>query len=380
MSSLYGDLPPPAIGGKDPTSLAIPKKFITPPPQKPTTIQITPPTPVVPDKKKPPPIPRALLQKIKPSESTVGEVPTKRPRQTATSDVQEVQLPSSTPDDQFLSTKEIKNEYNPARPNDYEEYCLEREQRKQQENQERRMRRELERVEKERAKTTPATKLDLNVSTGEEAFLRRARMSAPGAGLGAGGGNSELSGSGSGGSGGGGGGGGDKVRRMMEGMGWTDGQGLGRNEQGISEPLRASPAINKNSGIGSGSSGSITSISSGTVFPPGVAIIQENSKTHSPKPTRVVLLRNMVGRGQVDDELEAETAEECAKYGKVLRCVVHEASNCSDAEAVRIFVHFSDLSSALKAVKDLSGRFFAGRVVKASYIKEDAFARKEYAI
>jgi len=280
----------------------------------------------------------------------------------------------------FYQLKKIKNEYNPARPNDYEEYCLEREQRKQQENQERRMRRELERVEKERAKTTPSTKLDLNVS-GEEAFLRRARMSTPGAGLGSGvGGNSEgTSGIGSG-SGSSGGSGGDKVRRMMEGMGWTDGQGLGRNEQGISEPLRASPAINKNSGIGSGSSGSITSISSGTVFPPGVAIIQENSKSHSTKPTKVVLLRNMVGRGQVDDELEAETAEECAKYGKVLRCVVYEASNTSDAEAVRIFVHFVDLSSALKAVKDLSGRFFAGRVVKASYIKEDAFARKEYTL
>jgi len=110
MSSLYGDLPPPAIGGKDPTSLAITsKKFITPPPQKPTTTtQITPPTPVIPDKKKPPPIPRALLQKIKPSEPNAGEVPAKRLRQPITPDVQEVQLPSSTPDDQFLSTKENK--------------------------------------------------------------------------------------------------------------------------------------------------------------------------------------------------------------------------------------------------------------------------------
>ena len=34
----------------------------------------------------------------------------------------------------------------------------------------------------------------------------------------------------------------------------------------------------------------------------------------------------MVDRGDIDDELESETAEECSKYGKVNRCIVHEVS------------------------------------------------------
>jgi len=34
----------------------------------------------------------------------------------------------------------------------------------------------------------------------------------------------------------------------------------------------------------------------------------------------------MVGPGEVDDELEAETAEECSKYGKVIKCLIFEVS------------------------------------------------------
>lgn len=34
----------------------------------------------------------------------------------------------------------------------------------------------------------------------------------------------------------------------------------------------------------------------------------------------------MVGPGEVDQELEGETAEECGKYGKVIKCVIFEVS------------------------------------------------------
>jgi splicing factor 45 len=41
-------------------------------------------------------------------------------------------------------------------------------------------------------------------------------------------------------------------------------------------------------------------------------------------PTRVLLLRNMVGPGEVDDDLEEEVAEECTKYGEVVRVMIFE--------------------------------------------------------
>jgi len=42
------------------------------------------------------------------------------------------------------------------------------------------------------------------------------------------------------------------------------------------------------------------------------------------KESSVVLLKNMVGREEVDSSLESETAEECQKFGTVEQCVVHQ--------------------------------------------------------
>ena len=45
----------------------------------------------------------------------------------------------------------------------------------------------------------------------------------------------------------------------------------------------------------------------------------------------------MVGRGEVDEDLEAETKEECEKYGKVVKCVIFEVR---DASATVLHVDF----------------------------------------
>lgn len=37
----------------------------------------------------------------------------------------------------------------------------------------------------------------------------------------------------------------------------------------------------------------------------------------------------MVGPGEVDEELEGETFEECGKYGKVIKCLIFEVRNVS---------------------------------------------------
>jgi splicing factor 45 len=34
----------------------------------------------------------------------------------------------------------------------------------------------------------------------------------------------------------------------------------------------------------------------------------------------------MVGPGEVDEDLEGETFEECGKYGKVIKCLIFEVS------------------------------------------------------
>ena len=37
-------------------------------------------------------------------------------------------------------------------------------------------------------------------------------------------------------------------------------------------------------------------------------------------------LQNMVGPGEVDDDLQPEVTEECSKYGEVVKCLVYEVS------------------------------------------------------
>ncbi|KAF4145290.1 RNA recognition motif-containing protein [Phytophthora infestans] len=101
------------------------------------------------------------------------------------------------------------------------------------------------------------------------------------------------------------------------------------------------------------------------------------SPARASSTSRVVLLQNMVGPGEVDDELQEEVKEECSeKYGPVTRCVIYEVTGrVSPEEAVRIFVQFRDTEDATKALMGLHGRFFGGRKVKAEYFDEAKFGR-----
>lgn len=84
----------------------------------------------------------------------------------------------------------------------------------------------------------------------------------------------------------------------------------------------------------------------------------------------------MVGAGDVDDELEGEVKDECnAKYGDVLKVVIFELKMAAPDEAVRIFVEFKRIESAIKAVVDLNGRFFGGRQVKAGFYALEKFQK-----
>uniref|UniRef100_A0A0E0C309 G-patch domain-containing protein n=1 Tax=Oryza meridionalis TaxID=40149 RepID=A0A0E0C309_9ORYZ len=181
-------------------------------------------------------------------------------------------------------------EYDPARPNDYEDYrkdklkrAKEAEVRKELE----RRRREEEERERERELREREGRDALNIS-GEEAWKRRAAMSgsaaprppsSPPHGDGFAIGNSSSSGLGLG-----AGGQMTAAQRMMARMGWKEGQGLGKQEQGITAPLVAKKTDRR-----------------------GGVIVDENSSKQDKKPksvnfdgppTRVLLLRNMANKAR----------------------------------------------------------------------------------
>ncbi|XP_067133982.1 poly(U)-binding-splicing factor PUF60 isoform X2 [Centruroides vittatus] len=82
----------------------------------------------------------------------------------------------------------------------------------------------------------------------------------------------------------------------------------------------------------------------------------------------VLILRNMVGIEDLDDELESEVTDECGKYGIVNRVIIYQERQSEDDDAdiiVKIFVEFSSPHESAKARDSLNGRYFGGRIVKA---------------
>merc|ERR1719350_1431381 len=205
--------------------------------------------------------------------------------------------------------------------------------------------------------------------------------------------------------------------KIMSKYGYRDGEGLGKNKQGISQALvvektsrRGGIIINKDN---AGTPPPEQPWAGAPPPPVGVAIpppnlyddlaaAAANEPAHDddeyggsggdfmapplaprPKPSitdmmknpgKVVMMMNMVGPGEVDAELEPEVKEECeTKYGDIVKVQIVERSVRPSEEAVRIFLEFKRVESAIKALVDLNGRFFGGREVQACFYNPERF-------
>lgn len=172
--------------------------------------------------------------------------------------------------------------------------------------------------------------------------------------------------------------------KIMSKMGYKAGQGLGKDDQGMSSPLEVEKV-----GVGVGrilaaqkttpKLASTEQVVEAVMMPTTTPVSTSSMSELLRDSTRVILLQNMVGPGEVDEELEAETKEECKKYGEVVKCLIYEIPNkkVADDEAVRIFVEFREVESAIKAATDLNGRYFGGRVVRVSFYNVGRFNKYE---
>ncbi|XP_030377359.1 splicing factor 45 [Scaptodrosophila lebanonensis] len=189
--------------------------------------------------------------------------------------------------------------------------------------------------------------------------------------------------------------------KIMAKYGFKDGQGLGKSEQGMSVALQVEktskrggriihekdaflppPVAPSSPPLAFSNTPAVSSpVHSASVMPPPPlpAAVNESEPTITEimkDPSKVVLLRNMVGPGDVDEELEPEVKDECnQKYGEVNSVIIHEAFGTAPEDAVKIFVEFKRIESAIKAVVDLNGRFFGGRQVRAGFYNFDKFKR-----
>lgn len=91
---------------------------------------------------------------------------------------------------------------------------------------------------------------------------------------------------------------------------------------------------------------------------------------------RVMVLRNMVGPEDLDDDLESEVTDECGKFGSVNRVIIYQERQSEEDDAdiiVKIFVEFALQEEVEKACASLNARFFGGRVITAEKYDPDMY-------
>lgn len=93
-----------------------------------------------------------------------------------------------------------------------------------------------------------------------------------------------------------------------------------------------------------------------------------------------MVLRNMVGPEDIDDDLEGEVTEECGKYGQVKRVIIYQERQGEEDDAdiiVKIFVEFCEAMEMNRAIQALNNRWFGGRKVVAEVYDQERFENSD---
>lgn len=113
---------------------------------------------------------------------------------------------------------------------------------------------------------------------------------------------------------------------------------------------------------------------SALTWPVGVALASDVSPC--PPQSTVMVLRNMVGPDDIDDDLEGEVTEECGKFGQVKRVIIYQERQGEEDDAdviVKIFVEFCEVVEMNRAIQALNHRWFGGRKVVAEVYAQERF-------
>jgi splicing factor U2AF subunit len=113
----------------------------------------------------------------------------------------------------------------------------------------------------------------------------------------------------------------------------------------------------------------------------GIAALFPTAPAAPMLPTsRVVELKNMLSHEDLVNEDEykeilEDTREECGQFGLLISIQIPKTG---EPGATKIFLEYSSIDDAAKAIAGLAGRTFDGRKVEASYFDETSFSQKAF--
>lgn len=174
------------------------------------------------------------------------------------------------------------------------------------------------------------------------------------------------------------------AERLMAKYGWSKGQGLGARGTGIINPLYAKADKRKKKSDAEGG-GFATPASTGKILGGNKAkSAQAEEEGKFGAMSEVIRLEGMLNGLDLDDELARgeggimqEIGEECGeKYGSVQRVYIHRPA--SEEEEALVFVSFVSQLSALRAVNALEGRIFNGNPIRARFWPKEKFDDGQY--
>lgn len=125
----------------------------------------------------------------------------------------------------------------------------------------------------------------------------------------------------------------EKALKMMEKFNYKFGMGLGKNNQGILTPYIVRK-IDNTIGVIEQSQLDFTDL-----LPTNV-VQKRTFEQHKQQPTSVLVLVNMITSAEIDSELEGEIREEMAKYGTISQVYVHNRPDLDEDLQVRVFVRY----------------------------------------
>ncbi|CAD5225936.1 unnamed protein product [Bursaphelenchus xylophilus] len=167
----------------------------------------------------------------------------------------------------------------------------------------------------------------------------------------------------------------DLAADIMSKMGYKEGKGLGKDETGISSALRVEKRGRNVGMIVDGTKKSWDRDENGKFISQKVNL---NTAEMVNNASKVILVKNMVTPSDCEDEIQEIVEEEMSKYGTVVKVVIHEVQDLPENESIRIFVEFTNQAQAMKAVIDLSKRYYGGRALTVSFFDVDKYINQQF--